>query len=56
LTHISDPFYTTKPEGLGLGLYISYNIVKEHEGHIEVDSRAGKGTTFRVWLPASVND
>jgi len=52
LARIFDPFYTTKPDGLGLGLYVTRNIVKEHGGHIEVASRVGEGTTFEVWLPA----
>lgn len=50
--HLFEPFYTTKPDGLGLGLYVTHNIVKEHGGHIEVESREGEGTTFTVWLPA----
>ncbi len=51
LPHIFDPFYTTKPEGLGLGLYITRNIVEEHRGRIEVQSPFGKGATFTIWLP-----
>jgi signal transduction histidine kinase len=51
LPHLFDPFCTTKPDGLGLGLYISRRIVEEHKGHIEVESRAGEGATFMVWLP-----
>jgi PAS domain S-box-containing protein len=51
LPHLFDPFYTTKPDGLGLGLYISHHIVEEHRGHIEVESRAEEGATFTVWLP-----
>lgn len=52
LPHVFDPFYSTKPDGLGLGLFISWNIVEMHGGHIEVESEVGTGTTFRVWLPA----
>jgi PAS domain S-box-containing protein len=56
LPHVFDPFYTTKTEGLGLGLYISQNIVEDHGGHIEVESQVGEGTTFTVWLPAEEGD
>jgi PAS domain S-box-containing protein len=51
LPGIFDSFFTTRPEGLGLGLYICRNIVMEHGGRIDVESRAGEGTTFTVWLP-----
>ena len=51
LSHIFEPFYTTKSEGLGLGLYITHNIVEEHGGRIEVQSLFGAGATFTVWLP-----
>jgi len=51
LPHIFDPFYTTKPEGLGLGLYITRSIVEEHGGRIEVESLFREGATFTVWLP-----
>jgi two-component system, LuxR family, sensor kinase FixL len=47
-----DPFHTTKPEGLGLGLFISRTIVQDHAGDIKVRSIPGEGTTFTVWLPA----
>ncbi len=55
LPRIFDPFFTTKGRGhgTGLGLSISYAIVREHEGEIEVDSRPGLRTCFRVSLPAA---
>ncbi len=51
--NIFRPFYTTKPEvkGIGLGLSISYGIVKKHKGEIRIDSMPGKGATFTVVLP-----
>jgi len=51
LTHVFEPFHSTKPQGLGLGLFITGNILREHGGHIEVESQVGEGTTFTVWLP-----
>ncbi|EJM10063.1 putative protein with fused histidine kinase and response regulator receiver domain [Pseudomonas sp. GM18] len=53
LQKIFDPFYTTKPvgQGTGLGLSLSYGIVKKHRGDISVRSEVGVGTTFRVELP-----
>jgi two-component system NtrC family sensor kinase len=52
LGNLFDPFYTTKSQGLGLGLYITHNVVEEHGGHIDVSSHVGQGTIFTVWLPA----
>ncbi len=53
ITRIFDPFFTTKPtgEGTGLGLSVSYGIIKNHGGHIHVDSKKGRGATFTVELP-----
>lgn len=51
IPHIFEAYYTTKDEGSGLGLLTVYNAIREHSGKIEVESRAGKGTTFTIFLP-----
>jgi signal transduction histidine kinase len=52
LPEIFTPFFTTKPEGCGLGLAVVHSIIEEHGGEIDVSSIAGQGTTFTVSLPA----
>jgi PAS domain S-box-containing protein len=50
---IFDPYFTTKPKGVGLGLATSYSIIKNHGGDIVFESELGVGTTFRIYLPAT---
>ena len=52
LSKIFDPYFTTKQQGSGLGLTTVYSIIRKHNGHIEVESELGRGTTFHFWLPA----
>lgn len=51
LTHIFDPYFTTKASGTGLGLAIVHNIIEAHNGKIKVESLLGHGTTVTVLLP-----
>jgi len=52
LTKIFDPYFTTKPQGSGLGLASVYSIVRKHGGTVEVSSERGVGSTFTIHLPA----
>jgi PAS domain S-box-containing protein len=51
LNKIFDPYFTTKQKGSGLGLAVCYSIIKNHRGHIKVESTLGVGTTFHIYLP-----
>jgi signal transduction histidine kinase len=57
LSRLFDPYFSTKEmgsrKGTGLGLSIAYSIVRRHQGHIEVQSQVGRGTSFSVYLPAT---
>ena len=56
LPNLFDPYFSTKErgtqKGMGLGLSTAYAIIKKHDGHIQVDSKAGAGTTVHIYLPA----
>jgi len=53
MPHLFEPFFTTKPvgQGMGLGLSVSYGIIRDHGGSIEVESTPGRGSLWRVRLP-----
>lgn len=51
LDRIFDPFFTSKETGTGLGLAITHGIIEQHDGTIDVESKEGEGTTFRIHLP-----
>jgi len=51
LSRIFEPFFTTKKEGTGLGLAVTYGIIRKHKGRIFVESKVNEGTTFTILLP-----
>ena len=54
LHRLFDPFFTTRPEGHGIGLAMVQQLVTQHGGEIKVSSTVGDGTTFRIWWPSDV--
>ena len=53
MTHIFDPYFSTKKNGTGLGLATSYSIIKKHNGIIKVSSEINVGSTFEIYLPST---
>lgn len=53
---VFDPYFSTKTQGSGLGLSIVHSIISKHEGHVQVESTPGKGTTFIIYLPAAAGE
>jgi len=55
LSRLGEPFYTTKEKGTGLGLMVSYKIIEDHRGSINIKSEMNKGTTVDIILPVSID-
>lgn len=55
MNRLGEPFYTTKERGTGLGLMVSYRIIEDHKGTIQIESEEGKGTVFHINLPLNLN-
>ncbi len=53
LPRVFDPFFTTRPNGTGLGLSTTYSIVRKHAGRLTMESEPGRGTTVRLYFPTS---
>ncbi|KIL45862.1 histidine kinase [Jeotgalibacillus soli] len=51
LDRLNEPFYTTKENGTGLGLVVTFKIIEEHQGKVEVESKVGEGTCFHLYFP-----
>lgn len=56
IDNIFEPFVSTKEDGTGLGLFISYMVMQNHNGSIDVESKVGQGTQFTIRLPLNVNE
>ena len=56
LSRLGEPFYTTKEKGTGLGLMVSYKIIEDHRGSINITSELNKGTTVDIILPVSIDE
>ena len=54
LEKLFDPFYSTRPDGHGIGLAVVQQLVAQHGGEVRVSSTVGDGTTFTVWWPSEV--
>ncbi|MGB8000934.1 MAG: HAMP domain-containing sensor histidine kinase, partial [Anaerobacillus sp.] len=54
MERLGEPYYQTSEKGTGLGLMVSYKVIKEHGGQITVSSIEGEGTVFRITLPSEV--